>query len=541
VSVLTLRDYGRTWDEPETYDTAFLNLRIVKAIATGQARPPWGLHELPGYYFVLDLLRGAFTKVISLRLHLMDDVVSVHFFHVLLSTLSVFLLYRLAHRVSGRRRIAVLSTLVFVLLPQFVAHSQNNPKDLPALFAIVLAVYTFTRLETASGWRDILYAGLALGLALTTHVSAVLLLVVFGLWHVMAGRMLRARVYAALLAIAAVAAFASWPWLWSAPAKNLAWAIKHVAARLHNDYVHVLYLGRIYNAWELPWHYSAVIFLATTPVAYLLLAAASVARLRSPERGPAPSPWSAAILGWLWCGTFVAAELRAPLRYDGVRHLLMVLPAFCLLAGLGLDAILAALERLPALGRSTARRRLAAAAVLGVVFAPVAVALARVHPYHNAYLNEVTNAWLPGHAEDVFEVEYWEQSYKEGAEWLNAHAEPDAVVYVAFGQKCADPYLERPSRDLSEETLPLFEDRTRPAYAMIMTRKAMYRAPMEHIVRAYAPIFTIGRQKGVLLRIYSNRRRAPGGRTPAAAATLLARPASREATGRPLTARSAGP
>jgi uncharacterized RDD family membrane protein YckC len=302
----------------------------------------------------------------------------------------------------------------------------------------------------------------------------------------------------------------------------------------------VLYLGQIYNAWELPWHYSGVIFLATTPVPYLLLAAGSVARLRWPARGPAPTPWSAAVLGWLWYGIFVAAELRAPLRYDGVRHLLMVMPAFCLLAGLGLDAVLGALERVPAVSRSTPRRRLAAAAVAAVVFVPTTVSMARVHPYHNAYLNEVTNAWLPGRAEDVFEVEYWEQSYKEGAEWLNAHAEPEAVVYVAFGQKCADPYLKRASRDLTENSLPLFEDRTRPAYAMVMTRKAMYQAPMERVVRAYEPVFTIGRQKGTLLRIYSNRRPTAEAGPPVAPATLVAPPVYRATTDRPLTPR-AGP
>jgi hypothetical protein len=146
------------------------------------------------------------------------------------------------------------------------------------------------------------------------------------------------------------------------------------------------------------------------------------------------------------------------------------------------------------------------AGCVGVAFAYTTVEMIRIHPYHNAYLNEVTNAWLPGNAEDMFEVEYWQQPYKEGAEWLNAYAEPDAEVYVAFWPNCAEPYLKRKSRPLEDHELVLFEDRTQVRYLMVTTRKAMYREPIEAIVRTYEPIFTVRRQKGTLLKVYSNRR-----------------------------------
>src|ERR1044072_6734706 len=98
-------------------------------------------------------------------------------------------------------------------------------------------------------------------------------------------------------------------------------------------------------------------------------------------------------------------------------------------------------------------RRLGAAAATAV-FASVGVQLIRIHPYQGAYLNEAVNAWLPGRAEDMFEVEYWQQSYKEGAEWLNAHAERDAEIFVAFDTRTADRYLHRPAIELLAFTLP---------------------------------------------------------------------------------------
>ena len=509
VSVATLPDYGQTWDEAETSDAAFLDLRMVRAFVTGQAKPSWEGHELPGYYFVLDSLRGGFAWV-ARRLHVLDDVLSIHFVQILLATLSVLLFYRLAENLSGGRRIAVLSTMVLVLFPQFLAHSQNNPKDLPGLFVFVLAIYTFTRLARPEGdggrLRDVLYAGLALGLALTTHVSAVFLVPVLGIWQLATRRVVRWRSQLLVLGVAGTTAFLTWPWLWSAPGKNLVWAARHIAARLHNDYIRVLYLGRIYNAWEVPWHYSLVLLLATTPVLYLVFALFGVSPFRSRADRTAAGGRSAVILGCLWCAILIAAETRAPMRYDGVRHLLMIVPGFCLVAGVGLDRILRWIEETSMVARSGTLRRIAAPACAGLMFASVGVELIRMHPYHNAYLNEAANAWLPGNAEDVFEVEYWQQSYKEGAEWLNAHAEPDAGIFVAFDDRCADHYLRRKATELDSTNLPLFEDRMRVAYLMVMTRKAMYKDAVAHVVRAYEPVFTIRRQKGTLLRLYSNRR-----------------------------------
>jgi hypothetical protein len=61
---------------------------------------------------------------------------------------------------------------------------------------------------------------------------------------------------------------------------------------------------------------------------------------------------------------------------------------------------------------------------------------------------------------------------------------------------------------ISPETLPLFENQGRPAYLMLMTRKALYRPEIERVVRRYEPIFAVRRQKGTLLNVYSNRRLA---------------------------------
>jgi hypothetical protein len=338
-------------------------------------------------------------------------------------------------------------------------------------------------------------------------VSAICLVPILALWQALAGPKLKWKRYALVLTVGALTAFVFWPWLWADPVGRLKWAATHIGSRFHIDSVKVLYFGRIYEAWELPWHYSLVHVLAATPILYLLCAAAALRPDRSGLERGAPAPRSAAILGWLWCAIPIAAEMRAPMHYDGARHLLMTAPGLCLLAGVGLDSVLRFEQRPP-----TRARRLVIATMFGAAAIAYAGAqLIRVHPYHNAYLNEVVRAWLPGNAEDMLEVEYWGQSHKEGAEWLKAHAEADADIYVGLDTASADHYLGRRSRKMNTESLRTFEDRTRPAYFMVITRKAMYSPAIEHIVKTYEPILVIRRQKGNLLKIFSNRRPLQGG------------------------------
>ena len=57
----TLRDYGMTWDEAESWNAAASNLEMLRG--TGQ---PWAAtHVLPGYYFAIDTSRALFVSLSS--------------------------------------------------------------------------------------------------------------------------------------------------------------------------------------------------------------------------------------------------------------------------------------------------------------------------------------------------------------------------------------------------------------------------------------------------------------------------------------------
>jgi hypothetical protein len=119
--------------------------------------------------------------------------------------------------------------------------------------------------------------------------------------------------------------------------------------------------------------------------------------------------------------------------YDGIRHLLFMLPA---LVGLVADA----LARLD--GRA-ARRYVAPAGALVVVAASLA-ASARWAPYAYAFVNPV--AGIEKHPE-AWELDYWGVSGREGVERLRHDGfetvvvQPQPLVGVPFGAVHWDGHL----------------------------------------------------------------------------------------------------
>ncbi|HSL84377.1 MAG TPA: hypothetical protein VLF66_16510, partial [Thermoanaerobaculia bacterium] len=356
------------------------------------------------------------------------------------------------------------------------------------------------------------WAGAALGLALASHVLSVLLVPVAGLWILWRHPGPRRRRLAALALVGAVAgivAFLLWPWLWPDPLVRVARVVRRVAT--YRVDLPVLYLGRIHPGADPPWHYTAVSLLTSAPVSYTL--AAGLGAVTALRKGAPAGRRALGGLALLWLLVPGTVDLLTSTRYDGVRHLLVVLPSLALLAGLGLDRLWTLAggggpEPSGWRGKTAARVAitLAAGAWLWVL-----ADLVRYHPYQDAYLNLPVRAALDRPPEELFEPEYWGSSYKEGAEWLNVHAEPGAVVEVPVARWCAAPYLDPGLVLEGPEWLEgpgPGDDGARvrkagPRYLMVMTRKALYTPRVREVRASQRPVFTVERLGATLLEIYN--------------------------------------
>ncbi|HEY5657860.1 MAG TPA: glycosyltransferase family 39 protein [Myxococcota bacterium] len=503
-SAATLGDFGITWDEGvKIYDDDSY-LAILQRI---EPFDPLVVH-IPGYFYVFDAARSLYAKAAKDLLGAPHPVLVHHSFNIAISTACLVLLYLLVLRICGERRLATLSAAALALMPQFVGHSQNNPKDLPAVLMFLLVAWLVVRVADAPKRRNAAGLGIAFGVSLTTRVFAVLLVPILGAWLLLRRRalvFLHWRSYAFALGIAGVAAIASWPALWFRRAEMIDLAAKRLGLLRNIDF-DVLYLGRLYPWTDTPWHYTSVHLLITLPLVFigLLLCVPFAARA---WRERSPGKCDALWLGALWAGALLAADLFAPYHYDGIRHVLAAVPAVAILVAGGAEWLAERLEAAVAGLRSPAARRALpwSLALCGLV---TAWEIAQVHPYETAYLNPVANGLGGPKTEEWVEVEYWGNAYKEGAEWINRHAEEEARVFFPLGggqrsgEDIARFYLERPI--VRRGTLAAFAETSTPGYLMFITRSAWYDDLIREVRARYAPVYTIRRQRATLLEIYSN-------------------------------------
>ncbi|MBI5368767.1 MAG: hypothetical protein HZA54_17155, partial [Planctomycetes bacterium] len=158
--------------------------------------------------------------------------------------------------------------------------------------------------------------------------------------------------------------------------------------------------------------YLAQLLLLTLPLGTLALAGVGLAvAVRQARRAPrdAATGRFALTAAWLFLPPLYVAARRIPV-YDGVRHVLFVLPALTVFAGVGADA-----TARWARARGGRSGGIALAALAVALLAPVD-ALVRLHPYQYAYFNALAGG--TGGAWQRYDAEFWATSYKEAMAWI---------------------------------------------------------------------------------------------------------------------------
>jgi 4-amino-4-deoxy-L-arabinose transferase-like glycosyltransferase len=452
---LTLGQYGITWDEPENFLAGELYWQFWR---TGDARwldfeglkNQWAEADQKPYFYVYTIGRQEryppFANTVSAigawalheRAGWLDPITAHHAAVPLFGALGVWVTFRFAWERRRRLSEALPAALMLAAFPLYWAHAHNNIKDVPmaALFAAVLWAgwRAFGQVGRVK-WRWALLAGGMTGLGLATKANALFIAPILLLWlawlyaPALAG--LRPKggavpwrsLAAALLGMAAVAGvvlMVLWPYLWADPLRRLYAVLRYFATAGRGAPVY--FAGRLYTAGvDLPWYYASAYLALTAPLGTLALGVLGLVRA---GRSMLRREDTAAPLWLIWfLVTLGRVSLPGMVVYDGLRQIMELLPAWCLLAGLGADWCWEWMTRRLAVGRNVL-----AALLLLALMLPQALALARLYPYEGAFFNALAGG-VRG-AASSFPLDYWGQSYKDGVEWLNAHAGPGAWVAV---------------------------------------------------------------------------------------------------------------
>jgi hypothetical protein len=329
-----------------------------------------------------------------------------------------------------------------------------TPIDVPFLAAITWATWAVLLMArgTAPTWPATVAAGLLTGLAMATRTGGIIthaylvaamalvaLDAVISQRHAAAPLLLRiaGRTLAAI-AIAWMTAIALWPWLQIGnPFEQFATAYWHFT-NMPMEFQFQSW-GRELTTNALPWYYIPSQFLVRLPEGFLILLAcgasaatyvtfkfARATSIRLTRQGLAGLAVPARVLARSRGTLVVIAAVVVPVgfmmvtgatHYDGIRHILFVVPMLALLAG-------ALLVRLLSVLRSRPMIAFAVVAAAVVHFGATVWTLGRLHPLEYAAMNSLAGG-VKG-ADGRFELDYWGTSVGEALRLLERRIDGDA-------------------------------------------------------------------------------------------------------------------
>jgi len=429
LAAATASDFGPTWDEGFQRE---IGQAVVAWYRTGFQDRTALAPGTTGNYHLYGGLFEAQAELAALALPL-EPFHARHLVTALWSLAGLLGAGLLARRLAGARA-GFAAVALLAATGAWWGHGFANSKDIPfaapypwILLALLSAADALPRLAPGR----LAGAGLALGLALGVRPAGVLMLLPLaaGVWGARGLAWLMAlpaaeraraawRLVGALAAVVALAwavMLVGWPWGQLGPLTRPFQAAVETARTAAKIDVH--FAGQWYPSTDLPRSYLPTWLVSTLPEAWLVAALLTA--------GAAPSWWRGARLagrldGLLVAGAaglpLVAAVVARPPLYDGIRHVLFVLPALAAVLAAGASRALDLVPRAAAV---------AAAGALGAAWLLAAVDLARLHPYEYVSFNRLVAG---GVARGVarYEGDYWSTSAREGLRWLVDRPDPGA-------------------------------------------------------------------------------------------------------------------
>lgn len=377
VALATLGQYGITWDEPVQSRYGELALRSFATFDHDDSANR--LLNLRWYGPLFEMLPAAVYSFAPAGKYLIRHLFVVLTGCAALAGAGVFCTLLGAEAIAGQ--------LLLLFLPQFYGSTFSNSKDVPFACAIVWTMVAMVRLLERPTKKRIALAGLALGLALSIRVGALLFVGIVLIVIVVRRRREAIVPFAIAFAIAWSVMVASWPAAHRAPIAHPVQAFRQALA--FEQIYPVRFEGREVPSNLLPRRYLVEMLAITTPLVTLALALAGLA-LALRRRSDA----DLLLAAWLLV-PIALFMVQRPNVYDGIRHFLFLLPALAILGA-----------------------RMPRWAIAIACLAPL-VAMLRLHPYEMTYYNALVDA-------NRFETDYWASSYREAALWLRDHAPANA-------------------------------------------------------------------------------------------------------------------
>ena len=421
IGIVITPDYGISWDEP---DNATYGQQALHTYLTFDPPEEWhsNLESKGPFYMAFSV---GFSSVLSRVIPNWSEIEGLHFSYYVSFPLAVIAFYTLAKKIGGQSG-ALAASFLFATQPLLFGHAFINPKDIPFMsFFLITMSFGTTSIEhiqseqsfSKSRWLIVIATGITLGLTTSLRVIgafAFLLLFMWGFYR--CGRKFLLPSIT-IMGVASLTVYASWPYLWAHPIRNL---IESLIITLNFPWDNlVLYRGLVYPVDELPWHFLPFITLIQLTEPLLLLGTiGGLLMITSLLKKRVAGASAIFIIYFLWIAIPYGFALTTGSRvYDNSRQFLFALPPIALFTAPAFRKFFDLVKK----------QWLQAAFVVLMIF-PGLFGIFRLHPYEYIYYNALVGGVRGAYR--TYELDYWGTSYRDAMEYINGVAPRGAVVEV---------------------------------------------------------------------------------------------------------------
>jgi hypothetical protein len=459
IAFATFRDYGLGWDDYTHSQYGALLVSLYKSGFTDQRALSFVNLYMYGGGF--DMIATLVAKVLPFGLFETRRLVGA-----MIGLVGLFATWRLGRRLGGP--FAGLIALVFVATcPLYYGHMFINAKDGPFAAVMVIAllglVRAFEEYPKATP-ATLALCGIGFGLSIGARVLGgfALMEALFPLPLILTVRSRALGFKPGLSELASflvpfipAAIFAYllmglvWPWSALSPLNPFR-AVEYFSTVFEKPW-RELFDGQLIPVDDMPRSYVPTLFSVQVPELMLVLGICGligvlVFAIRRGDKSGADAGTRAAFFSVALAATLpiLIAGITRPVVYNGIRHIIFVLPPFAVLGGLAAAWIA---RRLQGYGRSAV---IAGGVALIAGLASPVVAMTRLHPYEYTAYNHLVGGARG--ARPYFMLDYWGLSFSQasrrllatlaqnhqtppGAQWTVAVCGPHPPVAVALGSQ----------------------------------------------------------------------------------------------------------
>lgn len=441
VGILTLKDYGISWDEPVHYQRGqaylwyfltgqknyqklpFYDLRKAQNDSRYHERSLFQIEDIlrvgkhpidfdRGHPPTADILSSFFNFVFYQKLGILGDIESYHLFVVFMSALTVSLVFLFASEIFGNWA-GIFSAIFMATYPLFWSESHFNIKDPPVTAFVTASFYFFWKGIKKNRLLFIIISSIFAGLALGVKFN-ILFFAPLYLWFAIKSvknnkKLLIGFLFFPLIMYGLFYAF--WPYIWGdLIARTLQTFGYYEKVGIGYLYQENFVLGP-FSLYPLYW-----IFI-TTPLVTLISVFLGLLTLYLGRKKH--SDFLVFILFWLILSVGRVSIAKMSI-YGGVRQIMEFIPAISILAGIGCSVFL---KKIPI-------RLLGLILVCIILIVP----LWKLHPYESVYFNSLIGSLGKAMGKKIPAAgNTFGMAYKEGVDWVNAYAPRNSKLAIIQG------------------------------------------------------------------------------------------------------------